>query len=90
VRRGDNVLVAATDAGSGVSPDDVSASIDGQFVRASFRNGVVRIGTSSLEPGTHRLRLQVSDYQETKNTENVRRILPNTRALTVTFQVTRS
>ncbi len=90
VRRGGNVLVAATDAGSGVSPDDVSASIDGQFVRASFRNGVVRIGTSSLEPGTHRLRLQVSDYQETKNTENVRRILPNTRALTATFRVTRS
>ncbi len=90
VRRGGNVLVAATDAGSGVSPDDVSASIDGQFVRASFRNGVVRIGTSSLEPGTHRLRLRVSDYQETKNTENVRRILPNTRALTATFRVTRS
>jgi len=33
------------------------------------------------------LRLRVSDYQETKNTESVARILPNTRTLTTTFRV---
>jgi len=33
------------------------------------------------------VRLRVSDYQETKNTENVARILPNTRTLTATFRV---
>ena len=38
-------------------------------------------------PGSHRLRLRVSDYQESKNTENVARILPNTRWLTATFRV---
>ena len=32
--------------------------------------------------GTHRLRLQVSDYQESRNMENVPPILPNTRVLT--------
>ena len=37
-------------------------------------------------PGTHRLRLRVSDYQEAKNTENVGPILPNTRWLTTTFE----
>ena len=32
-------------------------------------------------------RLRVSDYQESKNTENVAKILPNTRWLTATFRV---
>jgi hypothetical protein len=45
------------------------------------------VDTSGLSAATHRLRLQVSDYQETKNTENVSRILPNTRVLTATFTV---
>ena len=40
-----------------------------------------------LTPGTHRVRLRVSDYQETKNTENVARILPNTRTLSTTFTI---
>ena len=42
---------------------------------------------SSLSAGTHRLRVRVSDYQESKNTENVARILPNTRWMTATFRV---
>jgi hypothetical protein len=87
VQRGGSLMIAATDAGSGVSPDHVFATIDGQAVRATFGRGVIRIGTARLTPGTHRLRLQVSDFQETKNDENVARILPNTRVLTVTFRV---
>ena len=81
------MLVAATDAGSGVNPDLVSAAVDGRAATSELRAGVVRISTSELEPGRHRLRLRVSDYQETKNTENVARILPNTRTLTATFTV---
>ena len=50
-------------------------------------SGVVSISTRDLEPGTHRLRLSASDFQEAKNTENVARILPNTRTITVTFGV---
>ena len=34
-----------------------------------------------LKRGTHRLRVQVSDYQESRNMENVPPILPNTRVL---------
>ena len=90
VRHDQNVTVAAIDAGSGVSPDHVFASIDGRVARATFTSGVVRISTAGLESGTHRLRLQVSDYQETKNTENVARILPNTRVLNATFRIRRS
>ena len=87
VEPGQPVTVAAVDAGSGVSPDHVFASIDGHGVDAFFKAGVVRVSTRGLAVGTHRLRLQVSDYQETKNTENVARILPNTRILTTTFTV---
>jgi hypothetical protein len=56
-------------------------------VRHTFRNGVVRVPTAGLASGRHRLRLRVSDVQETKNTENVSRILPNTRAVTTTITV---
>jgi Subtilase family len=84
---GSPLLVAATDAGSGIYPQSIRASVDGREVGASYRRGVIRVDTSDLSAGTHRLRLQVSDYQETKNTENVTRILPNTRVLTATFTV---
>ena len=41
----------------------------------------------NLRRGRHTLRLLVSDYQESKNMENVHRILPNTRRLNTTFVV---
>jgi len=56
-------------------------------VRAIFRGGLVSVSTAGFVSGKHRLRLRVSDYQESKNTENVARILPNTRWLTVTFRL---
>jgi subtilisin family serine protease len=87
VELGRPLLVAATDADSGIYPQSIEASVDGRQVPASYRRGVIRVDTSSLSAGPHRLRLQVSDYQETKNTENVTRILPNTRVLTATFTV---
>jgi subtilisin family serine protease len=87
VSRGKPLLVSATDSGAGVYPDSIRASIDSSRVQAALRGGVISFGTSALAPGTHRLRLRVSDYQEAKNTENVARILPNTRSITVTFRV---
>ena len=87
VTRSRPVRVAATDDGSGVYADSILASIDGTFVSAGFRRGVISVSTAGLASGTHRLRLRVSDYQESKNTENVARILPNTRTFTTTFRV---
>jgi hypothetical protein len=87
VARGQPVRVAALDAGAGVYHDATIATVDGARVAATYRAGVITIPTGRLEPGTHRLRLRVSDYQESKNTENVARILPNTRWLTATFRV---
>ena len=89
VAAGRALQVAATDAGSGVDGDAIYAVVDGgEFAKTTFAHGVVSvIAPLDLEPGRHRLRLRVSDYQETKNTENVARILPNTRWLTATFRV---
>jgi subtilisin family serine protease len=87
VAGGQDVKVAAIDKGSGIYADSISATVDGTVAHASYRNGVVSIPTGNLAPGSHRLRLRVSDVQESKNTENVARILPNTRWLTATFQV---
>ena len=42
---------------------------------------------SKLRRGRHTLQVLVSDYQESKNMENVHRILPNTRRLKTAFVV---
>ena len=87
VGAGQEVRVAAVDKGSGVYADSIAATVDGDLMRASYRSGVVSLSTRGLARGAHRLRLRVSDVQESKNTENVARILPNTRWLTATFRV---
>jgi hypothetical protein len=84
---GQPLRVAATDAGAGVYGASIVALVDGHDVRTTFHSGAVSVSTRNLDPGTHRLRLRASDYQESKNTENVARILPNTRWLTATFRV---
>jgi len=87
VRAGQPIRVSAHDAGSGVYGGSTVARIDGDEANAIYRDGAVSVSTRDLARGTHRLRLRVSDYQETKNTENVGPILPNTRWLTATFRV---
>jgi hypothetical protein len=87
VAPGNPVLVAATDAGSGVYAGSIVARVDGEGARATYRGGVISISTRGLDAGRHTLSLRVSDFQESKNTENVARILPNTRTLTTTFRV---
>jgi hypothetical protein len=77
LRSGSPVLVAASDAGAGSIESVQAASTEASSVRFHRH----RVGhTRKLTPGTHRLRVRVSD-QEAKNTENVGPILPNTRWL---------
>ena len=88
VSRGKPALVSATDAGAGVYPRvDPRSPSTARPRRGTLRGGLLSIPTGGLSPGTHRLRVRVSDYQESKNTENVARILPNTRTATFTFRV---
>ena len=88
VKRGTPLVVASSDGGSGIDPASVVVSIDGAEQPARFTAGKVRISTSKLTKGAHVLRFQISDYQETRNMENVGPILPNTRIVITAIVVT--
>ena len=87
VKLGGQIVVGASDGGSGIDPASIVFRIDGDEHAAAFRKGAIRVPTTGLGKGRHELRLQVSDYQESRNMENVGRILPNTRVLQTTFVV---
>ena len=79
--------VRVSDAASGVWPASLETTVDGRRVEGRYRRGVVTIPTRALRRGRHVLVLQVSDHQETRNMENVYRILPNTARKRFTFSV---
>jgi hypothetical protein len=85
--RGRFLELAVRDGGSGVDPESFQAHIDEDFVPVSYRAGRVRVPLSGISAGRHALTFSVADYQETKNMENVPRILPNTRTLRTSFVV---
>jgi hypothetical protein len=87
VRRSKPLLVRVADTGSGVDPTTVKVTIDGARRSTTLAAGLLRIRTAGLRRGSHRLRLQVSDYQESRNMENVPPILPNTRVLATTIVI---
>jgi subtilisin family serine protease len=77
--------LAVTDGGSGVDPLSLQARIDGDLAPVSFASGRARLSLAGTGRGRHALSFTASDYQETKNMENVARILPNTRTVRTTF-----
>ena len=87
VKLGATLVVAVTDRGAGVDPASLVLKVDGAERRGRFAAGQVRSSTAGLSKGKHVLRLQISDYQETRNMENVGPILPNTRILTTSFVI---
>jgi len=87
VRRGAVLKVAITDTQSGVDPGSLAARVDGKVARFTYANGVLSLATASLAPGSHRLSLQASDFEESKNMEDVGPVLPNTRTLQTSFVV---
>ena len=88
VSGGRPLLIAASDRSSGVDPASVVVQIDGDEHEGRFARGTVTVSTTqALSKGRHALRFQISDFQESRNMENVSRILPNTRILETTFVV---
>jgi hypothetical protein len=81
--------VRVTDRGSGVDWATAVVRIDGRERKGTFGGGELRVETAGLAVGRHQLRLQISDFQETRNMENVAAVLPNTRFLTASFAVVR-
>jgi hypothetical protein len=79
--------LAVRDGGAGVDPVSLQARIDGNFVPVTFGSGRARLSLAGDARGRHTLSFTAADYQETKNMENVARILPNTRTVRTTFVV---
>ncbi len=81
------VTLTVADAGSGVDPTSMKASVDGVQHEVTFSGGLARIASGTLSRGSHRIVLVVSDYQEAKNMEDVAKILPNTRSFSGTLKL---
>jgi subtilisin family serine protease len=72
------IAITVTDAGAGVDPESLTASVDGSAVPVRFSQGQFLIHTL---PGRHRIVVSSADYQEPKNMEDVVAIRPNTTRL---------
>jgi subtilisin family serine protease len=81
--RGRRLQVRAVDSGSGIDPQFVRLAIDGHARAAQYLadQQLITASLSGLRRGRHKFSLRVSDFQESKNMENVRKILPNTARL---------
>jgi len=79
--------VRVLDGGSGVDPGSLVARVDGQQHPLSYASGLARVSLSGVARGRHTLVFTAADYQEAKNNENVRGILPNTRKLQRAFTI---
>jgi subtilisin family serine protease len=86
VSRSKRIRFAVTDAGSGVDRASISLKVDGQSRAFTYAEGIVS-PVKAVTPGTHQVTVTASDYQETKNMEDVGPILPNTRTSTATVVV---
>jgi len=88
VRPADGRLrVSIRDAGSGIDRPSLVATVDGANAAVRLQGERLIVSAGGAPPGRHRLVVQASDVQETRNNENVLRILPNTRRLSVPFTV---
>jgi hypothetical protein len=88
-RIGRPIRVAVRDSGSGVDPHSLKARVGGRWVRLTYANGVLRLRTKGLHPGRQAVLVRASDYQETKNMEDVGPVLPNTHVLHTTVTLHR-
>ena len=85
--RGGDLVIQARDAGSGIDPESLVVRVDGSIVDPRLRDDRVLVSVRGLNRGRHQLVVRSSDYQETRNMEDVPRILPNTRELRASFTV---
>jgi subtilisin family serine protease len=84
VRRG-ALVIGVFDGGSGVDPESLEARVDGRQKPVSLSGRTARVSLVGVAPGKHSLSFTVADYQETKNTEDIPGVRPNTRRLQTAF-----
>jgi subtilisin family serine protease len=83
------IRVAIRDSGSGVNPRSLHATVGGRSVHLRYADGMLWLSTTGLHPGKQAITVRASDYQETKNMEDVGPVLPNTRILHATVTLHR-
>jgi hypothetical protein len=83
------IRVAVRDSGSGVDPRSLHSKVGGKPMRLRYADGVLLLQTSGRPAGKRTVTVSASDYQETKNMEDVGPVLPNTRALHATVTLRR-
>jgi subtilisin family serine protease len=83
------IRVVVRDSGSGIDPRSFHATVGGRSVRFRYVNGMLWLRTKRLRPGKQAVIVKASDYQETKNMEDVGPVLPNTRVLHTTVTLRR-
>jgi subtilisin family serine protease len=83
-RLGRPIRFAVHDSGSGVDPSSIQVRVNGRPVRWGYSRGVLRLWTTRLRPGRDTVSVTAADYQETKNMEDIRPVLPNTRVVHTT------
>ena len=79
--------LSVRDAGAGIDPQWLRASVDGRTRAVLYADGVARVSLAGVGRGSHDLVFRAADYQETKNMENVARVLPNTTTLRTRISV---
>ncbi len=73
------IRFAIRDSGSGVDPGSITVRVGTRVPKFSFSNGILSISTARLPLGKDTVSIVVSDFQESRNQENVGPVLPNTR-----------
>jgi subtilisin family serine protease len=84
------IRFSVRDSGSGVDPLSIRMTIGGKSYRfIDYSGGVLSMRTKGLQAGKHSVTVMASDYQETKNMEDVGPVLPNTRVFHTTVRLRR-
>jgi hypothetical protein len=83
------IRFAVSDRGSGVDPRSLHARVGRRSVRLAYAHGVLRLRTKGLQPGRRAVVVTASDFQETKNMEDVGPVRPNTRVFHTTVALRR-
>jgi hypothetical protein len=68
-----------------VDPQSLEARVDGRGRPVSLSGNTARVSLTGVPRGRHALSFSAADYQETKNTEDVAGVRPNTRRLQTSF-----
>jgi hypothetical protein len=81
------LVLSIADSGSGLDPLSLVVLIDGRRVVFTLSAGRIRVPLDGVARGGHRIQVMAADFQETKNSESVVGVLPNTTSFRKRFTV---